>query len=136
MSLDRFLEAQRPVYDNVLAELGDGCKQTHWMWFIFPQIAGLGRSSLAQYYAINDLDEAHAYLTHPVLGDRLRECSEALLGIQGKTANEIFGSPDDMKLRSSMTLFASVAGDESLFAMVLERYFHGELDKLTLDKIS
>jgi uncharacterized protein (DUF1810 family) len=136
MSLDRFLEAQCHAYDDALAELRGGRKQSHWMWFVFPQISGLGHSPTARFYAIKDLSEAHAYLNHPILGARLRACSEALLGIQGRSANEIFGSPDDMKLKSSMTLFASVAGSESLFTAVLEKYFHGEMDRLTLDKVS
>ncbi|MCF7821851.1 MAG: DUF1810 domain-containing protein [Mariprofundaceae bacterium] len=135
MSLDRFLEAHNHVYDDVLSELCSGRKRTHWMWFIFPQIAGLGRSSTAKFYAIKNLHEAHAYLNHPVLGSRLVECAETLLRIQGKSANDIFGHPDDMKLKSSMTLFASIAGDDSPFSAVLKRYFHGELDKLTLDEL-
>lgn len=134
--LDRFLEAQKPVYADALSELKSGEKRTHWIWFIFPQIAGLGHSSTAIFYALKDLEEASEYLSHPVLGSRLTECSEALLTIQGKTTTEILGSPDDMKLRSSMTLFASVVGSGSVFASVLEKYFQGELDEMTLDKIS
>jgi len=105
------------------------------MWFIFPQIAGLGRSPTAKFYAIKNLDEASAYLNHPLLGARLIECVGALLSIKGKTASEIMGHPDDMKLRSSMTLFASIERGDFLFTAVLERYFQGELDELTLNKI-
>ena len=136
MSLDRFLEAQCHVYDDALVELSGGRKQTHWMWFIFPQLSGLGHSPTARLYAIKNLSEAHAFLNHPILGARLRECSEVLFRIQGRSANDIFGSPDDMKLKSSMTLFASVAGKETLFTAVLAKYFHGEPDILTLDKVS
>jgi uncharacterized protein (DUF1810 family) len=123
--LDRFVEAQDGVYDDALAELSTGRKRTHWMWFIFPQIAGLGSSPTAQLYAIRSLDEARAYLAHPVLGPRLRACAEALLAVQGRSAREILGSPDDLKLRSSMTLFARAADDPDVFEAVLERYYDG-----------
>ncbi|WP_232325225.1 DUF1810 domain-containing protein [Microbulbifer agarilyticus] len=109
-----------------------GNKRTHWMWFIFPQIDGLGRSSTARHYAIKSLAEAKAYLAHPVLGTRLRECCDALLAVKGRSAHQIFGSPDDMKLQSSMTLFASADGQNSQFNQVLIRYFSGELDSATL----
>jgi uncharacterized protein (DUF1810 family) len=123
--LERFVEAQDGVYDDALAELSAGRKRTHWMWFVFPQIAGLGSSPTAKRYAIGSLDEARAYLAHPVLGPRLRECAQALLGIQGRSAGDILGYPDDLKLRSSMTLFARAADDAALFQAVLDRYCDG-----------
>ena len=123
--LDRFVAAQDGVYDDALAELGAGCKRTHWMWFVFPQIAGLGSSPTAQRYAIRSLDEARAYLAHPVLGPRLRECARALLAVPGRSAREILGHPDDLKLRSSMTLFARAADDPAPFQAVLDRYYDG-----------
>jgi uncharacterized protein (DUF1810 family) len=123
--LDRFVSAQAGVYREALAELTAGRKRTHWMWFIFPQIAGLGSSPAAQRYAIASLDEARAYLAHPVLGPRLRECADALLAVEGKSAEEILGYPDDLKLRSSMTLFARAADDPDVFEAVLERYYDG-----------
>jgi uncharacterized protein (DUF1810 family) len=136
MTLQRFLDAQDGVYEQALAELRAGRKRTHWMWFVFPQIAGLGHSSTAAYYAIADLAEARAYLAHPLLGARLAECAGALLGVTGRTAQEILGSPDDLKLRSSMTLFAQVAGPDSVFRRVLERYYGGEADARTLDLLA
>ncbi|HEY7272408.1 MAG TPA: DUF1810 domain-containing protein [Actinoplanes sp.] len=123
--LDRFVDAQDGAYDDALAELTAGRKRTHWMWFIFPQIAGLGSSPTAQLYAIRSLDEARAYLAHPMLGPRLRECAQALLTVQGRSAREIFGYPDDLKLRSSMTLFARAADDPEPFQAVLDRYYDG-----------
>ena len=123
--LDRFVSAQASVYPSALAELAAGRKRTHWMWFIFPQIAGLGSSPAAQRYAIASLDEARAYLAHPVLGPRLRECARALLAVEGKSAEKILGYPDDLKLRSSMTLFARAADDPDVFEAVLERYYDG-----------
>ena len=134
MNLGRFVEAQAPVHDRALAELKAGRKQSHWMWFVFPQIAGLGRSPMAQHYAIQNLAEARAFLAHPLLGARLRECTQAVLDVEGKTAHEIFGSPDDLKFRSSMTLFAHAAPDEELFRAALEKYFDGE-DHLTVEKL-
>jgi uncharacterized protein (DUF1810 family) len=131
--LRRFVEAQAPVYHDVLAELRAGRKQSHWMWFVFPQIAGLGRSGTARFYAISALAEVRAYLDHPVLGVRLRECTELVLAVEGRSAHEIFGSPDDLKFRSSMTLFAEAAPGEALFRYALERYFGGETDQRTLD---
>lgn len=122
LNLDRFIDAQGKVYDRVLAELNDGQKRSHWMWYIFPQYKGLGRSPTARYYAIESREEALAYLNHPLLGSRLRKCANLLLAIEGKTANEIFGYPDDLKLKSSMTLFFQVASD-SLFSDVLNKYF-------------
>jgi len=130
--LERFVEAQRGVYEQACAELRRGRKTGHWMWFIFPQIAGLGFSATSQHYAIQSLDEARAYLQHPTLGPRLREISQILLSINGKTAHEIFGSPDDMKLRSSMTLFAHATPDNAIFLEVLRKYFSGAEDSATL----
>nr|WP_010131925.1 DUF1810 domain-containing protein [Microbulbifer agarilyticus] len=134
-NLQRFLDAQAICYPEALAEIRAGNKRTHWMWFIFPQIDGLGRSSTARHYAIKNREEAEAYLAHPVLGARLRECCAALLAVQGRSAHQIFGSPDDMKLKSSMTLFAIIDGRESQFKQVLERYYSGELDSATLKLI-
>jgi uncharacterized protein (DUF1810 family) len=130
--LERFVAAQAPVYETVLAELRAGRKRTHWMWFIFPQLAGLGRSAMAQKYAIATLDEASAYLAHPVLGARLRECCSLVAGHNGVSANQLFGEPDDMKFRSSMTLFARAAPGEHLFTLCLEKYFGAVADGTTL----
>jgi len=130
--LSRFLAAQDPIYPRALSEIRAGRKRAHWMWFVFPQAIGLGTSHTARHYAIRSLDEARAYLAHPILGDRLRECAESLLRVRGKSAYDIFGDPDDLKLRSSMTLFASVAEEDSVFEEVLQRYFWGKLDPLTL----
>ena len=125
MTLDRFVQAQDGVYDDALAELTAGRKRTHWMWFVFPQIAGLGSSPTAQRYAIRSLDEARADLAHPVLGPRLHECAQALLAVPGRSAHEILGHPDDLKLQSSMTLFARAAEDPALFEAVLDRFYNG-----------
>ena len=133
--LQRFVDAQHGVYDQALAELRAGRKRSHWMWFVFPQIEGLGRSPTAQHYAISGLDEARAYLAHPMLGPRLIECARAVAATTGRTAEEIFGSPDDLKLRSSMTLFARAAPDEAVFQQVLDKYFGGEPDPLTLERL-
>ena len=122
-NLNRFVEAQAPVYKTVVAELKSGRKQTHWMWFVFPQLAGLGRSPMAQSYAIASVAEAAAYLDHPVLGARLRECTRLVVEIENRTLHEIFGSPDDLKFRSCMTLFAEAAGGDQLFAAALHKYF-------------
>lgn len=130
--LQRFKDAQDGVYAQALNELKAGQKQTHWMWFVFPQMAGLGNSPMALRYAIGSRDEAQAYLEHPLLGSRLRECAAALLAVQGKTANQILGFPDDLKLKSSMTLFASLPNADPVFRQVLERYFRGERDERTL----
>ena len=132
--LERFVAAQEGVYARALDELRDGAKQSHWMWFVFPQVRGLGSSAMAQRYAIAGLDEARAYLGHPVLGPRLVACARALLEVQGRSAREILGSPDDLKLRSSMTLFAQVS-DDPVFRQVLERYFDGDADPLTLSAV-
>ncbi|MEW6357208.1 MAG: DUF1810 domain-containing protein [Planctomycetota bacterium] len=129
----RFTKAQEGVYDRALAELRAGRKRSHWMWFIFPQIEGLGHSSTSRYYAIKSLEEARQYLNHPVLGPRLLECAEAVLAIEGRSVAEIFGYPDDLKLRSCMTLFAQAAEAGSVFVRVLDKYFHGEQDSRTLD---
>lgn len=126
------MDAQDPVYLLVLDELRAGRKTTHWMWFIFPQIAGLGASTTSRFYALENADEARAYLAHDVLGQRLRDCAELLLSLQGRSAHEIFGSPDDLKLRSCMTLFASVSPQKSVFHQVLDRYYGGIADEKTL----
>lgn len=131
-NLNRFVCAQAPVYDAALRELDAGEKTSHWMWFVFPQLRGLGRSSTASFYGIASAAEASAYWRHPVLGARLAECCTAVLRIKGKTALEVFGSPDDMKLKSSMTLFERAISDEPVFAQVLDRYFDGHRDERTL----
>jgi uncharacterized protein (DUF1810 family) len=134
--LARFLEAQQRVYAQARAELAAGRKASHWMWFIFPQLAGLGSSATAHHYAIGSLEEAHAYLAHPLLGERLRECTRLVLQVQGRTPAEIFGYPDDLKFRSCMTLFARASDDtrpeDRLFAEALGRCFAGEPDPLTV----
>ncbi|RYF09025.1 MAG: DUF1810 domain-containing protein [Comamonadaceae bacterium] len=130
--LDRFLEAQEPVWPRVLAELKAGEKRSHWMWFVFPQMKGLGHSEMAARYAIQSRSEAMAYLGHPILGSRLREACNALLALQGLSVYEILGSPDDLKLRSSMTLFSEVSGPGDVFDAVLEKYFDGDKDARTL----
>jgi uncharacterized protein (DUF1810 family) len=131
--LKRFVEAQKDTYASALAELQAGRKRTHWIWFIFPQIAGLGRSEYSIYYSIKNALEARAYLEHPTLGPRLLECAQALLAWEERSALEILGSPDDLKFRSCMTLFANVSGPGSVFARVLEKYFDGQPDRKTLD---
>jgi uncharacterized protein (DUF1810 family) len=133
--LERFVGAQQDVYEQALAELTAGSKRGHWMWFVFPQIAGLGRTATAQRYAIADLAEARAYLAHPVLGPRLTESAQALLGVPGRSATQILGTPDDLKLRSSMTLFARAADDPTVFRAVLDRYYGGEDDPATLQRL-
>ena len=129
--LDRFVRAQAGVIDQALAELRAGTKRSHWMWFVFPQIEGLGHSAMAQRYAIRSLAEARAYLAHPLLGARLRESVAAALTAEGRSAREVFGSPDDLKFRSSLTLFAHAAPDEPIFGEALARYFEGEPDPMT-----
>lgn len=131
--LHRFLGAQEPVYDTVLAELRAGRKSSHWIWFIFPQIAGLGHSAMAQQFAIGSLDEAKAYLQHPVLGSRLRACTQLVLDVNGRSAEEIFGYPDYLKFRSCMTLFLTAAPDNTIFNNALLKYFDGKPDQSTLD---
>ena len=133
--LQRFVDAQASVYERVRTELRNGRKQSHWMWFIFPQIAGLGHSTMAQRYAISSLREAEAYIKHPVLGTRLLECTRLVLQVEGKSAYEILGSPDDMKFHSSLTLFARAAPQEEIFSTALEKYFDGRDDALTIAKI-
>ncbi|MCC7091328.1 MAG: DUF1810 domain-containing protein [Nitrosomonas sp.] len=133
--LDRFVQAQAHDFELALAEIAQGQKRSHWMWYIFPQFAGLGLSSMSRRYAIESIAEAHAYLNHRLLGPRLVQCFETLLTINDRTAHEIFGSPDDLKLKSSATLFASVTPPGSVFERVLDRYFHGERDLKTLDLI-
>lgn len=130
--LSKFLEAQNIMYLTALAEIKNGKKESHWMWFIFPQIKGLGRSETARHYAINDLEEAAAYLEHPVLGKHLIEISNELLKHEGRTASEIFSYPDDLKLRSSMTLFALVNSSNPIFEEVLLAYFDGKKDEATV----
>ena len=130
--LNRFVAAQADDYGQALSEIRAGRKRSHWMWYIFPQLDGLGSSSTARFYAIKNRDEARAYLDHPVLGPRLRECAEAAVADQGRTATEVFGTPDDLKLRSSATLFAAVSPPGSVFERVLARYYDGEPDERTL----
>ena len=134
--LSRFLKAQEHDYEQALREIRSGRKRTHWMWYIFPQIQGLGFSSTAQYYAIRDLEEAKEYLAHPVLGARLKEISSALLDLEGLSASEIFGYPDDLKLRSCMTLFRMADLNEPIFLEVLEKYYDGEPDFRTVDLVT
>ncbi len=131
--LQRFVRAQDPVYPRVLDELRRGRKTTHWMWYVFPQLAGLGHSPMAVRYAIGSRAEAAAYLGHPILGARLRECTALVLAAEGRTIADIFGPPDDLKFRSCMTLFAEVAGDKQLFRDALQKYFAGAPDRRTLD---
>lgn len=136
--LDRFVAAQDAdgTYDRALGELRSGRKTSHWMWFVFPQIEGLGSSRMAQRYAISGAAEAEAYLRHPVLGPRLLECAEALLAVEGRTAREILGPPDDLKLKSSATLFAAVSPPGSVFERLLDRYCAGERDEATLRRLA
>lgn len=134
--LNDFINAQNPIYPMVLQELAQGKKRTHWMWFIFPQIQGLGRSTMAQRFAIDNLAQAQAYLQHPVLGARLRECAELLLAHPDKSAFEIFGKPDNRKLHSSLTLFALVAEQGSVFERLLQQFFAGEQDERTLQVLA
>lgn len=133
--LNRFIAAQQEHYNIALTELKSGKKKSHWMWYIFPQIIGLGYSETARYFAISGPEEARAYLSNPLLGERLTECVSTVLGIEGRSLNEIFGSPDDLKFRSSMTLFEYYACDEPLFASALERYCDGDRDNRTLQII-
>jgi len=130
--LERFVRAQNAVYAEVLAELAAGRKRSHWMWFVFPQLAGLGRSDTARYYAIGGLAEARAYLVHPLLGTRLLECTGTVNGLHGRSALDIFGTPDQLKFCSSMTLFERAAGADSPFAVALDKYCGGRRDLATL----
>ncbi|MFD1143564.1 DUF1810 domain-containing protein [Larkinella insperata] len=135
-NLKRFLDAQQTDYRRALAEIKTGRKQSHWMWYIFPQISGLGLSGTARFYAIQDLNEARAYLEHPVLGSRLIEIANALLEIEGKTAYQIMGTPDDLKLRSSMTLFSLLEQTDPVFQAVLDKFFDGLPDQRTVELVS
>ena len=130
--LQRFVDAQSGVHETALAELQAGKKRSHWMWFVFPQVAGLGSSAMAQRYAISGLAEARAYLAHPVLGRRLVACTTAVNAVEGRSAHDIFGSPDDLKFRSSMTLFAKAAPHEAAFREALAKYYGGQPDLATL----
>ncbi len=134
--LARFTRAQDDTYDRALAEIRSGRKRSHWIWFIFPQIDGLGSSSTTRHYAIKSAEEARCYLEHPVLGTRLKECAEAVLAVEGRSVSEIFGYPDDLKLKSSMTLFAAVSDPGSVFARVLDQYYRGESDARTLQLLA
>jgi uncharacterized protein (DUF1810 family) len=134
--LQRFVDAQELVYDGVLGELRAGRKRSHWIWFIFPQVAGLGSSPTAARYAISSLDEARAYLRHEVLGPRLHECARLVNAVQGRSIGEILGSPDDLKVRSSMTLFAHATQDNHDFVQLLARYYDGEEDPLTVERLT
>lgn len=131
--LQRFVDAQDRVYPQVCAELVAGAKTSHWMWFVFPQLKGLGRSAIAQHFGIASRAEAQAYWEHPVLGPRLKECTELVLSVKGRTALQIFGSPDDLKFRSSMTLFSQVVPGEPVFTLAIDRYFAGDRDQRTLE---
>ena len=131
-NLKRFVDAQEPIIGEVLLELERGHKRTHWMWFVFPQHVALGRSATATHFGIHSPDEARAYLDHPVLGARLKQCCEILLKVEGRSAHEIFGSPDDIKLRSCLTLFELAAPGDGVFARCLDKYYGGRRDELTL----
>ena len=134
--LQRFVDAQEPIYGTVIEELTAGRKRSHWMWFIFPQLRGLGSSPTAVRFAISSIDEARAYLAHELLGPRLRECAGLVAQIEGRAAEEIFGWPDDMKLRSSMTLFAHASDDNTDFVAVLQKFYGGEEDPATLARLA
>jgi uncharacterized protein (DUF1810 family) len=134
--LQRFVDAQHPVYDTVLAELRGGAKRSHWIWFVFPQLRGLGRSPTAAHYGIASLDEARAYLAHDVLGPRLAECTRLVLAIDGRSVEDIFGWPDNLKVRSSMTLFAHATDDNADFRGVLDKFYGGEEDPATVERLS
>jgi uncharacterized protein (DUF1810 family) len=133
--LQRFVEAQASCYAQVRSELAAGKKRTHWMWFIFPQLEGLGSSPMAQRFAISGLEEAKAYLSHPVLGDRLRDCTSLVNAVSGRSVEDIFGYPDDLKFHSSVTLFAQVDPENAIFNEALKKYFNGLPDKSTLDSL-
>lgn len=134
--LQRFVDAQNPVYDTVVGELRAGHKRSHWIWFVFPQLRGLGRSPTAQHYGIASRDEAVAYLAHEVLGPRLRECTRLVLALAGRSIGDVFGSPDDLKLRSSMTLFARSTDDNADFVAVLDEFYGGQEDPATVERLS
>jgi uncharacterized protein (DUF1810 family) len=133
--LQRFVAAQDPVYEGVCAELRSGCKRGHWMWFIFPQLRGLGSSQTALAFGTSSRQEAEAYLKHPLPGPRLKECSRLVTLVEGRSIHQIFGYPDDLKFRSSMTLFASIAPDDKIFEDALKKYFGGEPDQLTTERL-
>ena len=133
--LQRFVDAQDPVFEQVRRELQAGSKESHWMWFIFPQIEGLGHSPMASRYAIASREEAEAYLKHPILGPRLRECTRLVNLVQRRSVEEIFGYPDNLKFRSCMTLFAHVTTDNQIFEDAVRKYFGGDFDRLTLDRL-
>lgn len=133
--LQRFVVAQQPVYNKVCEELRQGCKRSHWMWFIFPQIQGLGHSPMARKFALSSLAEANAYLEHPLLGTRLRACCQLVAAVENRSIDEIFGSPDNMKFRSSLTLFALAAPHDPLFDDCLRKYFGGDPDPATLAQL-
>lgn len=135
-NLRRFVNTQQSIYDDVLRELREGRKRSHWMWFIFPQIEGLGHSAMAREYAISSREEAEAYLRHPVLGQRLEECARLVAAINGRSIEDIFGYPDYMKFRSSMTLFSNVAPHQEIFEECLQKYFGGEPDPVTLAELN
>jgi uncharacterized protein (DUF1810 family) len=135
-ALERFVEAQERVYDAVLGELRSGRKRSHWIWFVFPQLRGLGHSPAAQHYGISSLDEARAYLAHDVLGPRLRECARLVAAIDGRSVDEIFGWPDNLKVRSSMTLFARATDDNAEFLAVLDKFYDGEEDPATVERLN
>ncbi len=134
-ALQRFVDAQAPVYEEVVSELRRGFKRTHWIWFIFPQIAGLGHSQMAKRFSISSLAEAEAYIEHPLLGSRLRECTRLVNQVEGRSIEQIFGYPDDLKFRSSMTLFTQATQDNALFEEALRKYFNDEPDSLTLERL-
>jgi uncharacterized protein (DUF1810 family) len=133
--LKRFLDAQEPVFEQVRTELRRGCKEGHWMWFVFPQLKGLGHSGMAQRFGISSRAEAEAFLAHPILGPRLIECTRLVNLVEGRSMEDIFGDIDTLKFRSSMTLFAQVAGEDSVFADALRKYFKGQADRLTLERL-
>ena len=133
--LQRFIQAQDPVYDDVCAELRNGRKESHWMWFIFPQLRGLGHSHMAVTFGISSRQEAKAYLEHPILGPRLRECSRLVNLVEERSIHQILGYPDDLKFKSSMSLFASIAPEEQVFKDALQKYFNGEFDRRTLERL-
>jgi uncharacterized protein (DUF1810 family) len=133
--LQRFVDAQASCFAQVRSELAAGKKRTHWMWFIFPQLEGLGSSPMAQRFAISGIEEAQAYLAHPVLGDRLRDCTALVNAVSGRSVEDIFGYPDDLKFHSSVTLFASADPENKAFAEALTKYFNGAPDKATIDRL-
>ena len=135
-SLNRFIEAQNGPYDEIVRELMDGRKVTHWMWYVFPQIAGLGQSATAKFYAIGDPSEAQSYLVHPILGERLLECTKIVFSLKNRSARDIFGGIDAMKFRSSMTLFMALAGGHSVYQQAIDKYFDGEPDQKTREILS